>query len=278
VRPGVRGTTFREDDGLGEDFAHAAPPLAIALRGLDVASGARALMDWASAEGFRGISWDAASAGARPRELDRSARRDIAASLKRRELTLTGVDLPIPPAHFMRAERQDRAFEAARAALLFAAEVGGLLDAEAVVVMTLPEGEGAAEAIETLAASAERAGAVIGARNWPRVETSGEVSARRVGIALDPAGVLLAGADPTDALAGVGEDLAHVRVSDIASAGRVAPGEGRLSLEAYAGALGMLGWSSPATLDLEGVGSQVEAAARLMERWCAVSRRSAPRR
>jgi len=254
------------------------PPLGVALRGLASASGARAAMDWAAGLGLRGICWDAASPGGRPRELDRSARRDIAASLKRRELTLTGVDLPIPPAHFVSVERQERAFEAAEAAMRFASEVAELLEARPVVVMTLPAGERSTPAIETLALSAERSGTRIGARNWPPPTPSDETAAHRIGVCVDPASVLLGGGDPMDALVRGGERLEQIRLSDIGAGGRLAPGEGRLALKAYAQAIAMLGWSAPVTLDLEGVGSQGEAAAATIERWSDLSRRSGPTR
>src|SRR5690606_35381914 len=74
--------------------------------------------------GFRFIQLSATHPGLRPRELDQSARRDLLATLRRRERSPAGVDLWIPPEHFADAAQVDRAVAAAIAAIELAADLG----------------------------------------------------------------------------------------------------------------------------------------------------------
>ncbi|MFN9972216.1 MAG: hypothetical protein ACK58T_20235, partial [Phycisphaerae bacterium] len=69
---------------------------------------------------------DATLPGIRPRELDRSARRDLLAIVKRHNVSLTGCDLFIPPTHFNSPQHQQRAADAVRQAIAFAAELRSL--------------------------------------------------------------------------------------------------------------------------------------------------------
>src|SRR5690606_13026801 len=72
-------------------------------------AGPRAPIEAAAKAGFRAVALDASAAGLRPRDLDRSARRDLAALLRRLELAFAGLDLWIPPEHFASPEHADRA-------------------------------------------------------------------------------------------------------------------------------------------------------------------------
>lgn len=92
----------------------------------------RASLDLAVAIGFRAVQLDATAAGLRPRDLDRSARRDLAATLRRAELTCAGIDLLIPPQHFTDPTHADRAAEALFAAIDLAADLGTLTESAVV--------------------------------------------------------------------------------------------------------------------------------------------------
>ena len=61
----------------------------------------RAALARLSKLGFRHVQLDATQPGLRPRELDRSARRHLAATLRRPEDSPIGVDLWVPASHFV---------------------------------------------------------------------------------------------------------------------------------------------------------------------------------
>lgn len=94
--------------------------LALAIGTLPDGDG-RARIEAAKALGFRAIALDATVL--RARDLDRSARRDLAAIFRRDGLAITGWDLPIPPAHFADPARADRAISAARATIELAGDI-----------------------------------------------------------------------------------------------------------------------------------------------------------
>ena len=73
--------------------------------------------------GIPAAQLSATQPGLRPRDLDRPARRDLAATLRRLDLRPAGLDLWIPPEHYGSATHADRAIEAARAAIELAREL-----------------------------------------------------------------------------------------------------------------------------------------------------------
>lgn len=280
--------------------------LALALAGLDADApewnrGLRAALDQSSALGLRAVHLDAAAPvgiGVRPRDLDRSARRDVAASLRRAKLAFAGLDLPIPAAHFADHASVDRAVAAVIAAIDLAAELRALTEStQPVVSLSLPENTDTA-ITKTLAEKAERAGvrladhaAALTAMRQPR--QSQPLSAARtqpitpqliaaapnnpssspnfstaLGIGLDPADLLLAGIAPEAAAAKLGADLASARLSDLSSLGRIAPGEpgGRLDLPAYLAALSIGYINRPIILDLRGIKNPTQAITKTLEK------------
>ena len=74
--------------------------------------------------GISGVQWPAMRAGLRPRDLDASGRRDLQSTLRRHELSMSGVDLWIPPEHFGDAGRVDRVVSAVEESVRFAAQFG----------------------------------------------------------------------------------------------------------------------------------------------------------
>ncbi len=202
----------------------------------------------------------------RPRELDRSGRRDVAALLRRLELTLAGVDLLIPQEHFADTTHTDRAVDAATRALEFASEIASLAGGDPALTLTLPQ-QGAEATATALVAAAERCGTRIAELRWPIRSFEGPFASPAWGVALDPASALLAGDDPPLAVGRCGERLVSARVSDAARAARVPAGDGRLDLAAYRAALSVSALRGDAALDLEGVENPDRAAQRALEAW-----------
>ena len=233
------------------------------------------------------------SSGLRPRELDRSARRDLASVLRRFELELSGVDLWIPPGHFVDGLHSDRAVEAVVEAVRFVVEMVGLVGGSGgsgvgggVVCVTLPafeEGDvggdgvglrgGVVSAIES---AAELVGGVVADCSVGAVGSvaagggdreGGLVGGRGIGVGVDPAAVLAGGADVDGVVVRAGERLVCARLSDADHAGRAVVGRGHLDVEGYAGALAAVGFRGRVVVDVRGLrrsGAGVDAA---IERW-----------
>ncbi|MCA9307393.1 MAG: hypothetical protein KDA16_12725, partial [Phycisphaerales bacterium] len=207
-----------------------APGLSLALAGLELPGDLGARFAWVKDRGYRAVQLNAAEPGARPRELGRSARRDIAAKARRAEVEVSGVDLWIPAEHFIEDARADRAMSAACEALEYAAEIVALASAgrRAVVSMTLPVSDDASrERVDSVARAigecAQRAGAVVGDFQWPPdARSTGEP----IGVGIDPAAVIAEGVtSAAKAASRMGERLAAARLTDLSSAGmRVEPG------------------------------------------------------
>jgi len=240
------------------------PIAGVSLSGLEdpaLPRGARALFEWAASAGFRGAALDGASPETRPREMDRSARRGVAATLRRLQLDFAGFEMWIPPEHFLDAARSDRALAALRAALQASAEIAELAGGSPVVSVILP-GDASAELLDELDREGARVGAVLADHAWPAPKHARETVRR----GLDPAAVLATGDDPAMAAAAAGDRLAVARLSDLDASGRVAPGEGRLSIDAYIASILTVGGPRTLTLDLRGVRRQAQAAAQTLER------------
>ncbi len=269
------------------------PRLGIAMAGLDgerlglspaAASDARALIDWVRASGFAAVQLDAAAPGIRPRDLDRSGRRDLAAVLRRADLACAGLDLWIPPEHFVSPAHSDRAVSAVLAAIELASELSLLAEGGkkspglrrgASLCLTLPASP-PADILGALSAHAARHGVRIADHAWPIAEPEADASPW-IGVGVDPAAVLSAGEDPVALAARLGPRLAAARVTDVAAAGptagRIPPGApgGRLDLLAYAASLTIAGYTGWAVLDLRGVPDQAAAAATAQEAWQATA-------
>lgn len=241
--------------------------LGLALVGVESPAGLRAQVEWAARLGFRAVQLNAAAPDLRPRELDRSARRDIAALLRRASLTLTGVDLWIPPGHFVDAARAPRAIDAVEAAIDFASEVASLCGGSAILCIELPAKPEAQPVARALAERALRMGARLADHAWPIDPARGEAGPA-MGVGLDPAVLLAAGADPAAQASHTATPLVSARLSDVGGggAGRVEPGAGRLDLLAYTVALATRAAPPPLVLDLRDVARQESAAAAVLRR------------
>jgi hypothetical protein len=250
----------------------APPPVSLALAGLDASAGfdpldVRAALAWACSIGARGVTLNAVQPGLRPRELDRSARKDLGALLRRSDLAFTGLDLWIPPEHLLSAEHVDRAVGAVRAAFELSADLAAAAGSSdrGVVSLALPRPL-PLEIRSALIAAADLSGVCLADHAWPWADGS---PSPLLATGLDPATVLAAGADPVAQVTPLGGRLALARLSDLTAAGRSAVGSAgaRLDLAAYAAALMASGYPRAAVLDLRGAGAQALVAQRAVDAW-----------
>lgn len=223
--------------------------------GLPWSGGAKAALRWAGGLGFRAVSLDGTAL--RARDLDRSARRDLAATLRRLGLTLAGIDLWIPPGHFADPPHVDRAVAAVVGALELAGELRDLDAGTTPVISVALSDNTDAGTVSALRAASEGVDVPLADHAWPAHES--------LGVGLDPVTVLLAGDDPVAQAAALGDRLVAARLSDADGAGRAEPGE-TLDLLAYRATLDIAQIRSVA-LDLRGLPEQERAAQRAKQNW-----------
>lgn len=222
-------------------------------------AGTRAALEWTASLGYRWVQLDGRSLKAR--DLDRGARRDVAALLRRLGLSVSGIDLWIPPDHFASATDADRAVSAATGALELVAELAGLVaGSRPALSLTIP-GKPVAGVIEALAAVGAQCGGVVADHAWP-VRAGGTLA-----VGVDPAALLVAGADPVTEVTKLAAMPVSARLSDLAAEGRVIPGAGGLDLAAYDAALAVRGFQGPRVVDLRGLRDQAAAAGSIRRSW-----------
>ena len=194
--------------------------------------------------GCGAVQLGATQPGLRPRDLDRSGRRDLVATLRRLELALAGIDLWIPVDHFTVAAHVDRAVAAVCAAIDLAADVGGC-----PVSVTLPpeiDGLVVAQIVE----HAEHRGVGVADHAVPPSDVAG------LGVGIDPAAWLADGRDPIAAVLEHARRLCSVRVVDLLTTGLRGPprggsgSEGRLDLLAYRASVEIARPARPVVVDL----------------------------
>jgi sugar phosphate isomerase/epimerase len=211
------------------------------------------------------VQLDAAAAGLRPRELDRSARRDLAALLRRLQLAPSGLDLWIPPEHLSDPARSDRALDALLQAIELSADLARLCGSGPATVSVMLPATPDASLARQLADHAETHSVRI-ADHTVRTQP---FEPGPIGIGIDPAALLLAGLDPSQQAARAGVALVSARLSDATLTGRTAPtvSSGRLDLIAYLASLGICGYTRPLILDLRGLTDQALAARAALANW-----------
>ncbi len=192
--------------------------------------------------GFRAVQLNATQSDMRPRELDRSARRDLLGLVRRHELTLSGLDGVVPVAHLTDPAHQQRAVDF----LLAAIDLAGDLDRCPLTVDLPPETPPAV--VAELSERAERRGVLL-ANLWPLDWRRAEP----IGLGLDPAAWLAAGGDPVAAVCSQAEHLVSARLVDLLRSGQRGPvgdpEEGRLDVRLYRAALHSAGYRSPVVVD-----------------------------
>jgi sugar phosphate isomerase/epimerase len=250
-------------------------PLSLSLSGLSTNGSSpwgddpRAAIDWVAAlanelPALVAIQLDATMRGFRPRDLDRSARRDLASTIRRRGLACTGVDLLIPPEHFSRSDTQDRAFAAVCDALDLARSIAG---AGVVSSVTTQFPSGDLPVALDAAREADRAGVLLSDTGWPL--TSAHTHAPSLRVAIDAASVLVAGQDPAEQLLRLAASVASVRLTDAnASNARMEVGAfgGRLDIPALLASIATLSSQVPLVLDLRGIPDPVGSIGRVLAR------------
>ncbi len=269
--------------------------VSVAMRGTErvgAAGGARAEPgDWlraisrlAKANLLGGMQMLGTIPGLRARELDRAARRDVAAILRREGIVCGGIDLPIPPAHFAEAAHVDRALAAARDAMGLAAELVKLTEAGVmpVVALWLPRPV-PMEVIRALASEADITGCAVADLTWPmamptdavdEAESSATASATQVsnlvGSGLDAAVILMASSDPSATALRHAQTLRQARLSDARGGKRVSVGRGILDVLAYRVALELTAKDRPSgmvVVDLEGLDDPAVALGAAVAAW-----------
>jgi len=252
------------------------PNIAISTAGfqtgfLSDAPNPRAIIDAIASTSCRAIALDATHPGLRPRTLSRSARRDLAATLRRSELAFVGLDLWIPPEHFTDGAHAHRAIEALTQACELATELSTLVAGQSrPVVSTMLPGELDAADRQALDATAQRVGAII-ADHHPEptpLETHSTDLIAGLGIGIDPALILMNGQSPGKSVTHAGKALASARLNDVNPMGRCAVGApgSKLDLTSYAGALIVAGqpW---VTLDVRDMPDPMLAIERAQHAW-----------
>ncbi|TVQ50871.1 MAG: sugar phosphate isomerase/epimerase [Phycisphaerales bacterium] len=233
-------------------MAHAVPqfnasaPLAALLTAVN-ASPPMALKQIAAA-GFRDVQLDARQHGLRPRELDRSARRGLAADLRRLELRAAGIDMWIPPEHFLDSARVDHAVHALLATIDLAGELGRM-----PVSLALPRPETTDDSwqdvLKTIRDACDRSGAMLADHALPLRDTEADEA---IGVGIDPASLLASSEDPCAAVHAHAERVTSARLSDLYGTGMRGPighQDGRLDWRGYQIALSVAGYNRPVVVD-----------------------------
>lgn len=207
----------------------------------------RVSLDRLASLGFRFVQLSATQPGLRPRDLDNSARRDLAVKLRRWEIAASGIDLWIPPAHFVETANVDRAVDATKAAI----ELAGDLD-RCPVSMELPSvnDDDELDLKVVIAAIAEHAAKFgiqladhcVPVSNW-----------QYIGIGIDPAAWLSNNSDPANAIHKNAEQIVSIRLCDLLTSGMRAPiceSQGsQLDIVQYQVAISVNGYLKPIVID-----------------------------
>jgi hypothetical protein len=234
------------------------PDLACSLRGLALATdvpatSARGLLGWVSGLESRAVVLDALHPELRARSLDRSSRRDIAAVLKRSQLSLAGIDAFIPAAHFAEREHADRAVAAVLGAIELAHDLVVLgVGGTPVVSLDLPD-ETVDGVAGEIAAQAERHGVAVAAVRGGHAD---------IGSSVDLDAISDAGVDPTEQIA------SSACVQARWGGPRM---ERRLDLAAIAAGLSMKPHGASCVLDLSRRRDVASTAQRAFDTWAKIS-------
>ncbi len=197
--------------------------------------------------GFRCVQLSATQRGLRPGDLDRTARRDLNAALRRAELLCSGLDCFIPTEHFLASETVDRAVHAVVSAIALAEDLGRI-----PVCMNLPTEEDLKRAaghvvVEAIAAAGDRCGIQVADHTIPVSIRDG------IGIGIDPAAYIAVGEAPDEAIMKHANSVVSCRLNDLLTTGLRGPiglrAEGRLDVLRYKIALSVAGYQRPIVID-----------------------------
>jgi sugar phosphate isomerase/epimerase len=240
--------------------------LSLAAVGLRDADGGvpdiRWVLELARTAGYHAIQINAADPVTRPRELSRSARRDLAAHIRRHELTVSGVDLWIPNAHFSDESKLDRIVSAHLEAAQLAADLAELTAGDRLLCVSIPW-QGAESVLSAVADCASRIGVSVANHAYPWPDALQAENPVLVGV--DPPAVVLDRADPADAVSRASSAglLRAVRLADLAASGRVPPGEGSLNTLAFRVAIATSRLTGFVTVDVRGLRAGDDASGQI---------------
>ncbi|MCL4221890.1 MAG: hypothetical protein KJZ65_11050 [Phycisphaerales bacterium] len=234
--------------------------LSLSLSDVRLAGPARSMPAWVREQGFRWVHLNAAARGFRPRELDGAARRDLAATLSRAEVRVSGVDLWIPPQHFAEAVHVDRAVDAVVAVAELLGDLARLRVTRASPVVSLMLPDKPAEGVAAALAAAGEARGVLIVDHSPAAGADAWWGA-------DPATLLMHGDNPGASVSRRGSHVLSARLSDANAMGRCAVGSGRLDVLEYAMALTTAGVRGPVVLDVRGLPDALGGIERGRQAW-----------
>ena len=219
-----------------------------------------------AAMGFRYVQLSATQSGLRPRELGRSARRDLLVRMRRLQMRISGLDLWIPPDHFLDPAHVDRAVDAVGATLQLAGDLG-----RCPVSLELPrpvDDETLKPVIETIAEQALRVGVQLADHAGP------DAASDQLGVGIDPAAHLSRNEDPALAVTNTADRLVSVRLCDLLTSGMRGPiGEtqgARLDVLSYRVALSVCGYDRPVVVDARQWSQPWPGLAQTAQTWVAV--------
>jgi len=216
----------------------------------------------AASLGIRGVQLDASDPSMRPRDLDASARRDVASRLRRLGLVASGIDCFVPLERFADPERADRAMDAVKGSLVLAEALGRV-----PVCMWLPHSPvgGVSEAIRL---EADRRGVPVADFN----PACRDQDASSIGV--DPAAELAEGRDPVAAVHAHGPRVAAARVVDLLRSGMRGPigepGGARLDAAAWRLALELASFPGLPVIDARQWADPEQGIRSSIERWMAL--------
>lgn len=229
----------------------------------------RAALEWASRAGYRGVQLSATDPALRPRDLSQSARRDLAATLARLELSCAGIDLFLPSAHLSDPVHVSRAFEAIVAAI----ELGSVLGRAPVTIPLGPREE--LEVRAAISAVAQRQGVPV---LLPVVQAD-ECAAVAAPFAasIDCAAALAAGSRPEDLVLRAHARLGGIRLVDLQRSGLrgpiLEPRESRLDALELRASLDAVAFDRMLVVDARQWNDPRASLERVLERWNALSLR-----
>lgn len=210
-------------------------PLGVTIGPLGSAAGSIAEV---AEMGIAAVQLDASDATMRPREMSASARRDLAASLRRLGLRASGIDCFVPIERFADASQVERALQAVAGSIALAEALD-----RAPVCLHIPRQETVASEMRR---EADRRGVALADFTLPCAEGPGAVG-------VDPAAMLAAGLDPSAEVVGRSGRLAAARVVDLLRSGVRGPieqaGASRLDAMAYRLALELAGFRGLPVID-----------------------------
>ncbi len=225
----------------------------------------RTAIDQIARAAIPAVQIDALDKETAPKQLGLSARRDLQATLRRRELAVSGVDCFLPARAFTSAEEVDRAVAMTIEAIRMASHLGRV-----PVSCSFPRPD--ADVIDRggiLAAvdqCAQQCGVFVADHT---LHGQPAPAAAMIGMGIDPVSVVLANIDLAGYAGAVSGRLVSARLSDITDGGmRVPiPDGGRINVTSYAVALEISGYKQPVVIDTRQWSQPLAGLVQTAEAW-----------